>query len=228
MLLGERDDLRLVEVGVRPDRQVGAADLAEPVVGHADDRGLGDTVEPREGLLDLRGVDVEPAADVHVFEPVGDLEVAALVEGPDVAGVQPPVGVDRRGGGLRVVEVADHHHVSARQHLTVVGERDLHTRERTSAGVGNRRIVVVGGARRDEAARLGQAVGGDDGVDAQVVLQAFDEDDGHDRGTGDDDPQAGEVVVGPLRVVEDGLEDGGRAREDRRALVGHELHRLVR
>ena len=56
----------------RPAYDVRLADLAQPLVGHADDRGLGDTVEPGERLLDLGRVDVEAAADVHVLEPVGD------------------------------------------------------------------------------------------------------------------------------------------------------------
>lgn len=30
--------------------------------------------------LDLGGVDVLPAADDHVFDPVGDLQVSAVIE----------------------------------------------------------------------------------------------------------------------------------------------------
>ena len=38
-------------------------------------RHVGDAVHPHQDLLDLGGVDVEAAGDVHVLEPVGDLEV---------------------------------------------------------------------------------------------------------------------------------------------------------
>jgi hypothetical protein len=51
-------------------------------------------------VLDLGRVGVEPADDEHVLLAVGDPEVAALVEHPDVAGVQPALGVDRLGGLL--------------------------------------------------------------------------------------------------------------------------------
>ncbi len=108
-------------------------------------------VEARECLLDLGGgVDVEAAGDVHVLEAVGDLEVAAGIDGPDVAGVQPAVGVDRLGGRLGgVIEVSDHHHLAAREDLAGVGQCDLHAREGSTAGVGDGFVVVVGGVHVD-------------------------------------------------------------------------------
>ena len=55
------------------------------------------------------GYALKPADDEHVLDAVGDADVACVVDVPDVAGVQPAVGVDGLGGGLGVVEVADHH-----------------------------------------------------------------------------------------------------------------------
>jgi len=113
----------------RPEHDERLADLAEPSVGHADHRGLGNGRVPGQRLLDLGRVHVDPAADVHVLEPVGDRQVAAFVEAADVAGVQPAVGVDRLGRRGRVVQVAEHHVRPAEQDLVGIaargGDRDL-------------------------------------------------------------------------------------------------------
>ena len=82
MLTRVGDYRLLVELRAGLEDHERLADLAEPLVGHPDHRRLGDAVEPGQHLFDLGGVDVEPAADVHVLEPVGDLQVAALVDGP--------------------------------------------------------------------------------------------------------------------------------------------------
>ena len=58
-------------------------------------------------------VAVEAAGDIHVFQAVGDFQVAVLVKHADVAGVQPAVGVDGFGGFIRVVEITLHHVVAA-------------------------------------------------------------------------------------------------------------------
>ena len=54
---------------------------------------------------------------------------------PEVAGVQPPVGVDGRGGGLGIVEVALHHQVAAGADLPDLAERH--------GLVAGRRAVIV-------------------------------------------------------------------------------------
>ena len=70
-------------------------DLAEPLVGHADD-GCGATRRVGgEGVLDLGRGDVEAADHDHVLQPVDDAQPARFVERADVAGVQPAVA-DRR------------------------------------------------------------------------------------------------------------------------------------
>ena len=83
------------------------ADLAEPLVGNADDRGLRDRGVLAQHLLDLGGVAVEAADDEHVLAAIGDAQETLLVEHADVAGVQPAVGVDRLGRRGGILEVAD-------------------------------------------------------------------------------------------------------------------------
>ena len=60
---------------------------------HADDGDLGDGRVLRQRLLDLDGIHVLAAADDHVLDPVGEEQVALVVEVAAVAGPQPPVGV---------------------------------------------------------------------------------------------------------------------------------------
>ena len=96
VLTGVRDHRLFVEPGIGPRHQEGSAHLAESLVGHADHRAVHHTVQAGQHLLDLGGVDIEAAADVHVLEPVGDLEIACGIELSDVTGVQPTVAVDRQ------------------------------------------------------------------------------------------------------------------------------------
>ena len=70
----------------------GADLLAESLVGHADDRGLGHVGVLVERGFDLGRVDVLAAADDDVLQPVDDVEVAVGVEAAEVAGVEPAVG----------------------------------------------------------------------------------------------------------------------------------------
>ena len=55
------------------------------------------------GGRDLEGVDLD-----ELLEPVDDEDLALLVDDDEVAGAQPPVGVDHRRGGVRAVQVARH------------------------------------------------------------------------------------------------------------------------
>ena len=84
------------------------ADLAHALVGDPDHRHL----MPPAGCssisrLDLGRIAVEAADDVHVLDPVGDLQIAAFVEHADVAGVQPAVRASIASARRRIVlEVA--------------------------------------------------------------------------------------------------------------------------
>ena len=102
-------------------------------------------------VLDLARVDVLAAADDHVLEPAVDAQVAALVHGAEVAGVQPALGVDGGGGRLGHLEVAVHRLVAAGAELALlargqrlagdrVGDLHLDLRERLADRVG----LVVG------------------------------------------------------------------------------------
>ena len=82
-------------------------------VGQAEDRHLGDGRVIEEDILDLARVDVLAAADDHVLDPALDAQVAPAVEGRQVPGVVPALGVDGGRRGLRGVVVAAHDHVPA-------------------------------------------------------------------------------------------------------------------
>ena len=110
-----------------PDHR--AHHLAPEPVRHPDHDRLGHRRVAQQHGLDLARVDVLPAPDDHLLEPARDPAVAALVHRPQVAGVQPAVGVDRRGGGLRVAQVAVHDEVAAGADLA-----DGPARARSSAG----------------------------------------------------------------------------------------------
>src|SRR6185437_1567616 len=104
--------------------------------------------------LHLCRVDVEPADDHNVLQPVKDAQVAVGPDGADVAGVQPAVSVDHLGGGRRVVEVAGHHVGPPDEDLAglagrlvpAVGTADpeVDAVDRTAAGAGDHRHRVVG------------------------------------------------------------------------------------
>jgi hypothetical protein len=82
--------------------------LAPGGIGQAEHGGLADARMGEQHLLDLGGVDVLPTADDHVLQSPGDRQVAATVEGADVAGAQPTFRVDGFPCAVRHVEVAEH------------------------------------------------------------------------------------------------------------------------
>src|ERR1700751_5121074 len=79
-----RDDVEAV-----PERHEGYGLLAEHPIGLADDRSLEHPGMGVQDILDLLRVDVLPAPDDQVLDPVDQGEVAVVVEPADVAGVQP-------------------------------------------------------------------------------------------------------------------------------------------
>ena len=80
----------------------GHADLPEHRIGCADHGHLVDTGVVAERPLDLGGVDVVAAPDVELVGPSDEVEPAVPVEVPEVAGGEPPLGVQHRVGGLPV------------------------------------------------------------------------------------------------------------------------------
>src|SRR6266508_3655808 len=97
--------------------------LVAPGVQYADHGGLSDRGVGQQQLLELPGVEVDAASDDHVLEPAGDLDEATLVDGPQVAHVQPAVRVDRRAGGVRQLVVLDHVLVAAAADLALLAQR---------------------------------------------------------------------------------------------------------
>ena len=114
---GELLHVALGDVGAGEALDERADDLAVLRVGHAHDLDVLDAGHRVEELLDLARVDVLPAADDHVLDAPGDAVVAVLVDGAQVARVQPAVGVDGRLGGLGHLVVALHDVVAAAQQL---------------------------------------------------------------------------------------------------------------
>ena len=137
-------------------------------MGHADDGGVGDAGMLDEAVLDLDAVDVLAAADDHVLGPVGDEQVAVVVEVADVAGVQPAVD-DRRRRRLGLVPVARHDDRALDEDLAGLAGvrgacrrasamRELDGRHRQADRVGLSQRVGAG-ERVATGRRLGEAVG---------------------------------------------------------------------
>ena len=93
--------------------------------------------------------------DDQLLLAVDDREEAVVVEGADVAGVQPAVVVDQRAGGLLLQVVAGGVDRAADQDLAVLAELDLHARVGAADGAELEPAGSVGG---DGTAGLGHAV----------------------------------------------------------------------
>src|SRR5712691_9531308 len=105
-LASEGHDLLWLHVHAHLRDDDGFDRLAPPVVRHADDRDVGDGRMVGQRILDLGRVDVLAARDDHVLHPVGEEEIAVLVEKAGVARPEPPVGVERPGRLVRLAPVA--------------------------------------------------------------------------------------------------------------------------
>src|SRR5215468_5936433 len=146
--------------GARLDGRVHA--LAPFVVGHAEDRGVLDRRVAVQGVLDLRGVDVDATRDDHVALAVADVHEALGVLVGHVAHAEPLAARGlARGLGLLPVLVE---HARVAPHVELAG----------LPGGDRPPVVVQDGhldAGRGAAARAGlsQDVGGaEDGVDAEL------------------------------------------------------------
>lgn len=83
----------------RLQRHDGAHLFAEPRIGHADDRDLGDGRVLIQHFLDFPGIDVVAAANNDILLPVDDVVVAIGIASSQISGAEPAVG--DRGGGRR-------------------------------------------------------------------------------------------------------------------------------
>src|SRR6478736_7932299 len=186
-----RDDVEAV-----PERHEGYGLLAEYPIWLPDDRSLEHPGMGVEDVLDLLRVDVLPAPDDQVLDPVDQGEVAVVVEPADVAGVQPSAA-QRLGRLLPPAEVAAHDVRAADDHLAGLpgrqqrvgpvhhtdvdaGQRPAHATRLAEA------VQRVGGAA-DRAFR--QPVAFHDGY-AEPLLELADQLAGHRGGAADDEAQA--------------------------------------
>src|SRR5690606_39768548 len=175
--------------------------LAEVVVGRADDRGLPHGGVREQRVLDLASADAVAAALDEVGGRAADDPVPAVrADSGDVAGAEPPVLGERRGGGVGTVEVpleqqrrAD---VQLPRRLPVVrdGGAVLPPQAGLDAGQGRAdvsRAPVAVGARADRDEGLGHAVALDGPV-AGELRQPLEHGHGQGRAAGDQQARAAE------------------------------------
>ena len=136
----------------RPKRDDRLHRLAPALVGHADDRGLGDRGMREEHVLDDAGIHVLAAGDDHVLDAVLDEQVAVVIDAPDVAGVQPSVG-ERLRGLVRALPIAAHQLRAAREDLAGFSSRPRRIACVGHSQLGRRRPVGLPTAAAQVASR---------------------------------------------------------------------------
>src|SRR5262249_50243343 len=113
-------------------------------------------VLPLDRVLDVGGGHVLAGrADDDLAFAVDDGQVTVLVQLADVAGMEPAIGVERLGGLLGLLAVADEVQGGPEQALAVVGEPQLHAWERLARGPA---LELLDPVEAVEAA-LGETVG---------------------------------------------------------------------
>jgi len=86
---------------------------------------IGHTGVCRESRFDLRGVDVDAAADDHVLLASRDVVEAVGVLPGEIPGVKPPIRVERLRRGLGIVPVAAAHVRALQPELANVADRNI-------------------------------------------------------------------------------------------------------
>ena len=182
-------------------------------------------------LFDLGGVHVEPRHDDEVLHSVDEVQVAPVVDGGDITGHQPALGVDRTGGGVLVVPVAgedvrapdpqlagvtDQHVVAVLVDEAQLQTGDRHT-DRPDGGVGAH-------GRRDHRRCLGEPVALGQ-VDVVTALHRAGDLVGQTGGTRHGETHGIEGVFGRLGKAGPRRPHGGRAGDDRRLVLLDRLDR---
>ena len=212
--------------------QDAAGALAEPLVGRRDDGALGDRRHLHERLFDLRRGEVQAAADDHVAQPIGDRQVAVLVEHAHVAGAIPAVAGDRARGQRRV-RVAGEQVGPPRPDLAgpaggevaalLVDDPDLHALERMPVGAVALRLRLVG--RRAGDRRVLRRAVGPEHLDPEPLRTLCD--GGRDRRAPEADaPDELGVLRPERRVVQQAREEDGGAAAEADARLRHDFQRL--
>ena len=121
-----------------------------------------------------------------------------------------------------ILEVLAHHVVAphddlaglAARHLVavVVDHEHLDAGDRSARRGADRLGGVVVAAHRRDAARLGEPVAGDDGLEAELLLHPLDQLDRHRRRAGDREAQRLQLREVDVGVVEERLVHRRRAR----------------
>ena len=121
--------------------------LTVMAVGHAHRGGVEHRGMAQQRFIDLARGDVLAALDDQLLDAAGDEEEAVGVAVAEVAGAQPAVGGEARGGGVGILVVAAHHVRTADRDLA--GDAVGHRLQR---GVDHPRFAARGLAHRPELA----------------------------------------------------------------------------
>jgi len=108
------------------EHDVGDGNLAQVSTRPANDGGVDDRRVSEQLALDLRWRDRVAAHLDEFLQPVESVKVTGVVESAEVAGVQPAVSVDRRGGLGDAAEVLAHDLRAAQPQLACLIRREPH------------------------------------------------------------------------------------------------------
>ncbi|OAV75112.1 hypothetical protein Barb7_01313 [Bacteroidales bacterium Barb7] len=193
-----------------------------------------------EKLLYLAGIDVFASAYNHVFDATRDAIVACLVLDAQVAAVQPAVGVDNLGGGLRVFVVAFHGKVAATAHFALCADGTFPARFGVDDGyfragifLSHRRATffkTLGeGAVRHAGRGLRQSVHARDAGDVHLLGHAAHQLNRAEGACHNPRPQGSQVEQVKHRMIQFGNKHGRHAVQSRTPFLVHgsEHHQRV-
>src|SRR5262249_26876225 len=123
LAVAERAHFLRRQILARANPDPGAQLLAIAVVGDAEDLHVLDLRMTIEEFLDLARIEVLAAADHHVLDAADDVAIALVVDGGEVAGVHPALGIEHVAGLLRLVPIAEHDAVAAGAELAAFTAR---------------------------------------------------------------------------------------------------------
>jgi PAS domain S-box-containing protein len=186
------DEVFQRDAAAGPERHEGHRLLAEDGIRAPDDRGFEHGGVGVKNVLDFLGVDVLPAPDDQVLDPVDQGEVAVVVEPADIARVQPATA-QYLSGFLWPAQVAAHDIGSADDDLARlpggqklacrVDHADLDARQRQPDAARLAHTVHRVGCADDRALRQPVPL---NYRNAETLLELADQLPGHRRGPADD------------------------------------------
>ena len=87
-------DLGQADIATVPQHHEGDDSLSRALVRNADHRRIGDGGIPVEQVLHLDHGDVLGVPDDDVLDAARDADISRRVDGAEVAGMEPPIGID--------------------------------------------------------------------------------------------------------------------------------------